>query len=128
MKKNLFLSIIGLLLFSNASIAQIRTIEHPEYESSNTSSLEINKLEIKNAETVLYCDGFGRPNSWIALTSKSYLKGKSGKIYKFIRSEGFMAAPSPRPWPLSACTDALRRSSGAPTRCARDPCRRTSGR
>ena len=89
MKKNLFLSIIGLLLFSNASIAQIRTIEHPEYESSNTSSLEINKLEIKNAETVLYCDGFGRPNSWIALTSKSYLKGKSGKIYKFIRSEGF---------------------------------------
>jgi len=89
MKKNLFLSIIGLLLFATASIAQIRTIAHPEYESCNTSSLEICKVEMKDAETVLYCDGFGRPDSWIALTSKSYLKGKSGKIYKFIRSEGF---------------------------------------
>jgi len=89
MKKNLFLSIIGLLLFSTATIAQIRTIEHPEYESCNTGSLEICKVEMKDSETVLYCDGFGRPDSWIYLTSKSYLKGKSGKIYKFIRSEGF---------------------------------------
>ena len=89
MKKNLFLSILGLLLFSTATIAQIRTIEHPEYESCNTESLEIYKVEMKDSVTVLYCDGFGRPNSWIYLTSKSYLKGKSGKIYKFIRSEGF---------------------------------------
>jgi thiol-disulfide isomerase/thioredoxin len=89
MNKNLFLSIIGLLLFSTATTAQIRTIELPEYESCNTGSLEISKIEINDSVTVLYCDGFGRPKSWIALTTKSYLKGKSGKIYKFIRSEGF---------------------------------------
>jgi len=34
-------------------------------------------------------NGFERPNNWIALSSKTYLKGKSGKIYKFLRSEGF---------------------------------------
>jgi len=89
MKKNLFLSIIGLLLFSTATTAQIRTIDHPEYESCNTGSFEINKVEMKDSETVLYCDGFGIPNDWIYLTSKSYLKGKSGKIYKFVRTEGF---------------------------------------
>lgn len=89
MKKSLILSIIGLLLFSTTITAQIRTIEYPEYESCNTGSLEINKVEMKDSETVLYCDGFGKPNNWIYLTSKSYLKGKSGKIYKFIRSDGF---------------------------------------
>src|ERR1035437_7139674 len=89
MTKNLFFSIIGLLLFSTATIAQIRTIEHPEYESCNTGSLEINKVEMKDSATVLYCDVFNSPNDWIYQTSKCYLKGKSGKIYKFIRSEDF---------------------------------------
>ena len=89
MTKNLFFSIIGLLLFSTAITAQIRTIEHPEYESCNTGSLEINKVEMKDSATVLYCDVFNSPNDWIYQTSKCYLKGKSGKIYKFIRSEDF---------------------------------------
>lgn len=55
MKKDLFFSIMGFLLFSTSSIAQIRTIEHPKYESCNTESLEINKVEMNDAETVLYC-------------------------------------------------------------------------
>ena len=89
MKKNLFLSIIGLLLFSTATIAQIRTIEHPEYESCNTGLFEIGKVEMTDTSTILYCNVFQRPNNWISLSSINYLKGKSGKVYKFIRSEGF---------------------------------------
>jgi len=89
MKKYLFLSIIGLWLFSTSNIAQIRTIEHPEYESCNTESLVISKVQMNDSETVLYCDGFEEPNNWIYLTSGIYLKGKSGKIYKFLHSEGF---------------------------------------
>jgi len=89
MKNDLFLSIIGLLLFSTSNIAQIRTIEHPEYESCNTESLVISKVQIDDSETILYCDGFEEPNNWIYLTSGIYLKGKSGKIYKFLHSEGF---------------------------------------
>jgi len=89
MRKYLFLSIIGLWLFSTSSIAQIRTIELPEYESCNTESLVINKMQMNDSETVLFCDGFGEPNNWIYLTSGIYLKGKSGKIYKFLHSEGF---------------------------------------
>jgi len=88
MKKSLFLHIIGLLLISWNSFAQTRTVELPEYESSNWGFLEVTKLELKESETVLYCDAFETPNKSISLSSKIYLKGKIGKTYKFIRSEG----------------------------------------
>jgi len=89
MRKNLFLSIIGLLLFFTSGIAQTRTVENPEYESCNTGALIINKVQMNDSETILYCDGYNNPNDWISLTSKCYLKGKTGKIYKFLHSEGF---------------------------------------
>ena len=87
--KKLFLSILSLLLIASTGIAQTRIIEHPQFESTNTISFEITKLEFKNSETVLYCDVYNSPGEWILLSSSSYLKGKSGKTYKVIRSEGF---------------------------------------
>jgi len=87
--KKLFLSFLSLLMIASTGIAQTRSIEHPQFKSTNTGAIEISKIELKDSETVLYIDGFERPNSWIALSSKTYLKGKSGKIYKFLRSEGF---------------------------------------
>lgn len=89
MKKNRILLVIGALLLSTATFAQTKIIENPEFESCNTTMFEINKVEINDSETVLHCDGFGRPDSWIRLTSGSYLKDQSGKRYKYIRSEGF---------------------------------------
>lgn len=89
MKKKLFIPIIGLLLISITSIAQIKIIERPQFATANTEAFEISKLELKNSETVLYCDGYGKPNDRISLSSKSYLKSESGKVCKFIRSEGF---------------------------------------
>ncbi|MDR3653386.1 MAG: TlpA disulfide reductase family protein [Paludibacter sp.] len=89
MKKCFLLSIIGFSLISWTSIAQTRTVELPIYEGCNWGFLEITKLELKESETVLYCDGFETPNKSISLSSKIYLQGKSGKIYKFIRSEDF---------------------------------------
>ncbi len=89
MEKGLFLFILGLLLISTASLAQIRIVELPEYESSNTNLLDINKLELTDSVTILYCDVYNRPNAWIRLSSNSYLKGKSGQIYNLVRSEGF---------------------------------------
>ena len=87
MKKCLFLPIIGLLLISWNSIAQTRTVELPEYEGCNLGFLEITKLELKESETVLYFDAFETTEP-ISLSSKIVLKGKFGKIYNFIRSEG----------------------------------------
>jgi peroxiredoxin len=88
MKKCLFFLIVGLLLTSRTCIAQTRTVELPEYESCNWGFLEITKIMLKDSETVLYCDAFETPNKSVSLSSKIYLKGKSGKIYKLIRSEG----------------------------------------
>jgi Peroxiredoxin len=89
MKKNLFLFIAALLLtVSGSSIAQTRIVELPEYDSCNWGFLEISKLELKDSETILYCDGFETPDKSVSLSSKIYLQGKSGKIYTFIRSEG----------------------------------------
>jgi len=89
MIKKLFLSTLGLLLICMASIAQTKIVERPQFVTANTDAFEISKLELKDSETVLYCDGYGKPNDRISLSSKSYLKSESGKIYKFIRSEGF---------------------------------------
>jgi len=89
MRKKHFLSTLGLLLICMAGIAQTKIVDRPLFVTANTNILEISKLELRNSETVLYCDGFEKPNNWFTLNSKSYLKGKSGKIYKFIRSEGF---------------------------------------
>lgn len=89
MRKKLFLSTLGLLLICMAGIAQTKIVDRPQFVTANTDAFEISKLELRNSETVLYCDGYGKPNDKISLSTKSYMKGKSGKIYKFIRSEGF---------------------------------------
>jgi len=87
--KKLFLSFLSLLLISSTGIAQTRSIERPDFENNNTGSLEIDKLVLKDTETVLYCDFYDNPNDTILIAAKCYMKGKSGKIYKLLRSEGF---------------------------------------
>lgn len=88
MKLNLhFLIIVGFLSISYISLAQGKIIQRPDYESSSTTNFQIDKLELKNTETILHCDIYS--NNWMLLSSKIYLKGKSGKLYKLLRSEGF---------------------------------------
>lgn len=91
MKKYFFTQIIGLLLISTISIAQTTIIEQLDFESSNTTIFEINKLELRDSITILYCDFYNstRPDAWVSISSNSYLKGKSGHIYKILRSEGY---------------------------------------
>jgi peroxiredoxin len=44
-------------------------------------------LELKNSETILYCNAFETPGKSITLSSKINLKGKSGKTYKLLGVE-----------------------------------------
>jgi thiol-disulfide isomerase/thioredoxin len=87
--KKLFLSFLSLFLIASTGIAQTRIIERPNFENNNSGSLEIDKLVLKETETVLYCDFYDSPNDTILIAAKCYMKGKSGKIYKLLRSEGF---------------------------------------
>lgn len=92
MKQNFFLSLLFILLITASCVNQNVIIERPEYESSNARTFEISKLELKDTVTVLYCDFYNstRPGAWVSISSKSYLKGKSGRIYKIVGSEGYV--------------------------------------
>ncbi len=91
MKRNLFLSYLLLFLITTSGVAQHVIVEYPQYESINTSSFVISKIELRDSVTVLYCDFYNstRPDAWVSISSKSYLKGKSGLIYKILSSEGY---------------------------------------
>ncbi len=91
MKKKILLQFLGLLLISTISIAQQTIIEQPDHESNNTSVFEISKLELSDSITILHCDFYNstHPDSWVSISSQSYLKGKSGHIYKLLNSEGY---------------------------------------
>ena len=92
MKQNQFLSFLVFLLITTSGVAQNIIVEQPEYKSSNTQLFEISKLELRDSVTILYCDFYNstRPDSWVSISSKSFLKGKSGHIYKLLGSEGYV--------------------------------------
>ena len=76
-------------MLSTTSIAQNKIIEQPDYESCNTMCFGINKLVLEDTVTILFCDAYNAPGHWILISSKSYLKGESGRIYKLLRAESF---------------------------------------
>jgi thiol-disulfide isomerase/thioredoxin len=92
MKKNLFLSFLVLFLITTSTVAQNIIVEQPEYKSNNAQTFDISKLELRDSVTILYCDFYNstRPDAWVSISSKSFLKGKSGHIYKILRSEGYV--------------------------------------
>ena len=88
MKKIIF---ILLILFTVVSVeAQKRQIvENPFYESTNTSRLEITRIETSKKETVVSATLWYRHNYWVRLGETMLLKGKeTGKEYKMLRVEG----------------------------------------
>ncbi len=91
MKRQFIVQIMGLLLLSTVSNAQQVIIEQLDFENSNTTLFEISKLELRDSITILHCDFYGstRPDAWVSISSKSYLKGTSGHIYRVLRSEGY---------------------------------------
>lgn len=92
MRLTLLLTHLLLFLITTSGIAQQLFIENPEYESSNTSSFVISKMELRDTVTILYCDFYNstHPDAWVSISSKSYLKGKSGRVYKLLGSEGYV--------------------------------------
>ena len=63
-------------------------IINPEYDESNTTSIQISKIELRDTATILFMDAYNRPNTWIRIASGSVLKGAQHR-YKLIGSEGF---------------------------------------
>ena len=86
MKKTfLFFTFLFILLSCNKKVA---IIKNPEFNSSNTTSIQISKIELTDTAAVLFVDAYNRPNHWISISSGTVLKGKYS-TYKLCRSEGF---------------------------------------
>jgi thiol-disulfide isomerase/thioredoxin len=88
MKKIFFIFAAFSLIFAGCSHRET-TIINPEFESSNTNALLFSKLELADTATVVYADVYNVPDNWVSISSKSVLKGASGKLYKLLYSRGF---------------------------------------
>ena len=90
MKIKLFYAILALFLAVSCSTNQ-NVIFSPDVESNTTNGfLEILKIEISDTATIIYFDAYqySRPENWFRFSSKSTLKGGSGKVYNIIGSDG----------------------------------------
>lgn len=49
-------------------------IERPVFEVWNTTTLEIDKIEMSDSATIIHFDAFFQPGNWIRIDSKSYIR------------------------------------------------------
>lgn len=87
MKKNLlFLTVLYMAIAMQAQ--KQRTVDYPSFESINTSSFEITRIETDKASFAMYVTLWGLEGHWVRINSNSYLKGNnSGKTYRLLRAE-----------------------------------------
>src|SRR5690606_32738340 len=85
--QKLALSIIPLLAACGQKRPEV--IERPLFEVRNTSTLEIDKVELNDTTTVLHFDAFFYPNMWIMIAADTYIK-ESGSDERFFitKAEG----------------------------------------
>lgn len=88
MNYRLFFSAVAMtLLLSTACVQKDRVVEYPLIESANTMTLDFSKVELTDTATILHTDAYYRPNYWIRIDSKSYLKA-NGKKYALKGTQG----------------------------------------
>ena len=74
MKKLNFLLSSLLLCMCCTIQAKNKVIEQPPFVVSNTTSIEVNQVEISDTATVLHIFAKYRPKNWIKIASGSYLQ------------------------------------------------------
>jgi len=88
MKKLIIITLCVLGLYSCGQ-KRPAIIERPVFDVSNTKTIEIDKIEMSDSATVFYVDAYLRPNYWMMITPKTYIR-ESGSDEKLmvIRAEG----------------------------------------
>ncbi len=82
---SLFMS-FGLMSFdSEAKTA----VDFPYYEFNNSSHFDIRRVETTGDSVIVFADLYSRPDSWVKISSGSYIKGnRSGKILQIDSCDG----------------------------------------
>ncbi len=104
MKK--LLTIINLLMCMILCNAQ--TINYPVFDSTYVEKLHINKVEITQDTTYVYCTFSADANSWANISSDTYLLSYPSKTkHKLFSSIGFPIAPEKRNFQYDEKCDVL---------------------
>lgn len=83
--------IIGMFaILSSFSQQRPHEVEWPRINGSNSSTLDISKVELNDSNTVLHVNANFRPHYWIRIASDSYLMA-DGKKYAMTGTEGIDA-------------------------------------
>lgn len=86
--------IIGFLY---SAICSAQVIENPVFDSTDTPSFHIDKIEITKDTTFVYCTYDAEEDSWANISSETYLEDiNTGKKYTILKSEGLPFAPQRR--------------------------------
>ena len=81
--KNLILTIVGVTLLWSCSPKRPDVVERPVFEVWNSTTLEIDKIELTDSSTVIHFDAFFRPKWWIKIASDTYIR-ESGSEERFL--------------------------------------------
>ena len=94
MRKVLYLLTI-FICTSLTTVAQ--TIENPVFERTNSHLFHIDKIELSNESTILYCSLVVPNNSWASISPQTYIEDvESKRKYTIIKSEGIPFSPEER--------------------------------
>lgn len=88
MKKTLLLPAAALLLLAACTPAG-RVVENPLIEASNTSTLDIARVELSDTATVVHVEAYFQPRYWIRIVSDTYLRA-DGRNYALTGAEGIV--------------------------------------
>ena len=81
--KHFLLMMTGLLIgiASLQAKTKNKVIDCPPFCVSNTTSIEVSRIELSDTATVLHIDAQYRPHYWIKIAQNSYLKDNNGETY-----------------------------------------------
>ncbi|MDD4920868.1 MAG: TlpA disulfide reductase family protein [Bacteroidales bacterium] len=74
------LSALLFLIGFTSLLASETIIDRPPFSVSNTSIVEIEKIVLTDTTTILYMKAYFQPNSWIRITSETYLRANGQKL------------------------------------------------
>ena len=89
MKKIFFVIVCVLIINDNFAQKRPAVIERPVFEVWNSSTLDIDKIEMSASATIFYIDAYSKPNSKIRIDTGTYIRESGSNVKLMItRAEG----------------------------------------
>ena len=74
MRKVIFAIIIAFIALASCTEKRPSVVEFPAFDTWNSTTLEISKIEMSDSATVLHIDAFFRPHNWIRIDKNTYIR------------------------------------------------------